>query len=107
VTNRYISSKLEPVAEKLTSGQSLYDSLASAGIFPPLATDMIRIGESSANLPGMLSEVADFYDQALRDKIQTLVSLIEPVIIIFIGLVAAVMILSIYLPIFNIVRITR
>ncbi|HAV41855.1 MAG TPA: hypothetical protein DCW97_05550 [Acidobacteria bacterium] len=107
VTNRYISSRLETVAEKLTSGQSLYDSLASAGIFPPLATDMIRIGESSANLPGMLSEVADFYDQALRDKIQTLVSLIEPVIIIFIGLVAAVMILSIYLPIFNIVRITR
>jgi type IV pilus assembly protein PilC len=107
VTNRYISSKLETVAEKLTSGQSLYDSLAGPGIFPPLATDMIRIGESSANLPGMLSEVADFYDQALRDKIQTLVSLIEPVIIIFIGLVAAVMILSIYLPIFNIVRITR
>lgn len=107
VTNRYISSKLEAVAEKLTSGQSLYDSLAGAGIFPPLATDMIRIGESSANLPGMLSEVADFYDQTLRDKIQTLVSLIEPVIIIFIGLVAAVMILSIYLPIFNIVRITR
>jgi len=58
-------------------------------------------------LPGMLGEVADFYDEALRDRIQTLVSLIEPVIIIFIGLVAAVMILSIYLPIFNIVRITR
>jgi type IV pilus assembly protein PilC len=107
VANRFLASKLETVAEKLTSGQSLYDSLTETGIFPSLATDMIRIGESSANLPGMLGEVADFYDEALRDRIQTLVSLIEPVIIIFIGLVAAVMILSIYLPIFNIVRITR
>ncbi|MDD8021250.1 MAG: type II secretion system F family protein [Acidobacteriota bacterium] len=107
VANRFICLKLEDVAVKLKNGRSLYDSLVNAEIFPALAIDMIRIGESSANLPGMLAEVADFYDQALRDRIQTLVSLVEPVVIILIGLVAAVMILSIYLPIFNIVRITR
>jgi len=105
--NRYISSRLEGVAESLKNGESLYDSLQKTEVFPQLAMDMVRIGESSANLPGMLTEVADFYDERLRDRIQTLVSLIEPVIIIFIGLVAAAMILSIYLPIFNIIRITR
>ncbi len=107
VPNRFISSRLQSVAESLKNGLSLYDSLQNAGVMPQLALDMIRIGESSANLPGMLAEVADFYDERLRDRIQTLVSLIEPVIIIFIGLVAAGMILSIYLPIFNIIRITR
>jgi len=107
VPNRFISSRLQSVADSLKNGLSLYDSLQKTGVFPQLAMDMIRIGESSANLPGMLAEVADFYDERLRDRIQTLVSLIEPVIIIFIGLVAAGMILSIYLPIFNIIRITR
>lgn len=107
VPNRFISSRLQTVADSLKNGLSLYDSLQKTGVLPQLAMDMIRIGESSANLPGMLSEVADFYDERLRDRIQTLVSLIEPVIIIFIGLVAAGMILSIYLPIFNIIRITR
>lgn len=107
VPNRFISLRLQSVADSLKNGLSLYDSLQKTGVFPQLAMDMIRIGESSANLPGMLAEVADFYDERLRDRIQTLVSLIEPVIIIFIGLVAAGMILSIYLPIFNIIRITR
>lgn len=107
VPNRFIASRLQSVADSLKNGLSLYDSLQKTEVLPQLAMDMIRIGESSANLPGMLAEVADFYDDRLRDRIQTLVSLIEPVIIIFIGLVAAGMILSIYLPIFNIIRITR
>lgn len=107
VPNRFILSRLQSVPESLKNGLSLYDSLQKTEVLPQLAMDMIRIGESSANLPGMLAEVADFYDERLRDRIQTLVSLIEPVIIIFIGLVAAAMILSIYLPIFNIIRITR
>ncbi|MDY0232044.1 MAG: type II secretion system F family protein, partial [Candidatus Saccharicenans sp.] len=107
VPNRYISLRLESVSESLKNGESLFDSLQKTEVFPPLAMDMIRIGENTANLPGMLAEVADFYDERLRDKIQTMVSLIEPVIIIFIGLVAAAMILAIYLPIFNIIRITR
>ncbi|HAR36651.1 MAG TPA: hypothetical protein DCR87_07105 [Acidobacteria bacterium] len=107
VPNRFIAFRLQSVADSLKNGLSLYDSLQKTEVLPQLALDMIRIGESSANLPGMLAEVADFYDDRLRDRIQTLVSLIEPVIIIFIGLVAAGMILSIYLPIFNIIRITR
>jgi len=107
VPNRYLVRQLETVSDGLKNGQSLHDSLARTEVFPLLALDMVRIGENSANLPGMLAEVADFYDERLRDRIQVLVSLIEPVIIIFIGLVAAAMILSIYLPIFNIIRITR
>jgi type IV pilus assembly protein PilC len=68
---------------------------------------MIRIGESSANLQGMLGDMADFYDERVRGKIETLVTLVEPVVIIVMGLVVAGMLLSVYIPIFNIIRIAR
>jgi type IV pilus assembly protein PilC len=68
---------------------------------------MIRIGESSANLEGMLTDVADVYDERIRGRIDTFVSLIEPVVIIFMGLIVAGMLLSVYLPIFNVIQVTR
>lgn len=68
---------------------------------------MVRIGESTANLQGMLGDLADFYDERVRGKIDTLVSLIEPVVIIFMGLVVAGMLLAVYIPIFNVIRIAR
>jgi type IV pilus assembly protein PilC len=68
---------------------------------------MIRIGETSANLEGMLNDVSDYYDEKIQTKIDTFVSLIEPIVIIFMGLIVAAMLLSVYLPIFNIIRVTR
>jgi len=68
---------------------------------------MIRIGEASANLEGMLSDVADYYDEKIQTRIDTFVSLIEPIVIIFMGLIVAAMLLSVYLPIFNIIRVIR
>ena len=65
---------------------------------------MIRIGETSANLEGMLKDISDVYDERISSKIDTFISLIEPVIIIFMGLIAAAMLLAVYLPIFNIER---
>jgi len=98
---------MKNVSEYIKNGESLSNSLTKADSFDPLSLDMIRIGEESANLPGMLRDVADFYDERIRAKIDTFVSLIEPVIIIFMGLLVAAMLLSVYLPIFNIIRITR
>jgi type IV pilus assembly protein PilC len=107
VPNAHLSRLMAGVPDSLKNGEGLSESLAKSGAIPPLALDMIRIGEASANLQGMLGDVADFYDDRIRVKIDTLVSLIEPVIIIFMGLVVAGMLLAIYLPIFNVIRITR
>jgi len=93
--------------EHIKNGESLSESLSKSGIFPPLALDMIRIGETSANLEGMLIDVADVYNESIQRKIDTFISLIEPVIIIFMGLIVAGMLLSVYLPIFNIIRVAR
>jgi type IV pilus assembly protein PilC len=107
VPNMYILKNMRGLQDSIKNGQGLTDSLAGTGVFPGMALDMVRIGETSANLQGMLGDVADFYDERIRAKIDTLVSLIEPVVIIFMALIVAGMLLSVYLPIFNIIRIVR
>ena len=107
VPNVWIVRHMKEVPDHIRNGESLSDSVAQAGTFPPLALDMIRIGENSANLQGMLADMADFYDERVRGRIETLVTLVEPVVIIFMGLVVAAMLLSVYIPIFNIIRVAR
>jgi len=107
VPNKFLVQRLQKLPDYIRNGESLSDSLKKCGHFPPLALDMVRIGETSANLEGMLIEVADVYDERVQMKINTFVSLIEPIIIIFMGLVVAAMLLSVYLPIFNIIRVAR
>ncbi|MCJ7589507.1 MAG: type II secretion system F family protein [Candidatus Aminicenantes bacterium] len=107
VPNRYLVRLTARCQDRIKNGQSLSETLSETGFFPPLSLDMLRIGETSANLEGMLAEVADFYEGRIRTRIDTLVSLIEPVIIIFMGLLAAAMLLSVYLPIFNIIQVAQ
>ncbi|OGD11551.1 MAG: hypothetical protein A2W20_04705 [Candidatus Aminicenantes bacterium RBG_16_66_30] len=107
VPNVWIVRHMKEVPYHIKNGESLSESVAQAGTFPALALDMIRIGENSANLQGMLADMADFYDERVRGKIETLVTLVEPVVIIFMGLVVAAMLLSVYIPIFNIIRVAR
>ncbi len=107
VPNAWIVRRMEEVPNHIRNGEGLSDSLTQAGAFPPLALDMVRIGENSANLQGMLGDMADFYDERVRARIETLVTLVEPVVIILMGLVVAAMLLSVYIPIFNIIRIAR
>jgi len=106
IPNRFLLAKTSSVPDDIRNGHNLSDALARTGFFPGLALDMIRIGETSANLEGMLAEVAEVYDDSVQARVDTFVSLIEPVLIIAMGLLVAVMLLSVYLPIFNIIRIT-
>ncbi len=107
VPNRALARDMKTLPDSIKNGQSLTDSLAATAVLPGLALDMVRIGETSANLQGMLADIADFYDERVRAKIDTLVSLIEPLVIIVMGLVVAGMLLAVYLPIFNIIRVAR
>ena len=107
VPNKFQMLRLKSLPDHIRNGEGLSDSLAKSDFFSPLSLDMIRVGETSANLDGMLREVADVYDERIRAKIDTFVSLIEPVVIIFVGLVVAAMLLSVYLPIFNTIQVVR
>lgn len=89
-------------AQKMVrEGQALSTSLASTGIMPPLAIDMIEVGESTGALPQMLSSVAEFYEDDVATRVQASLSLIEPAIMLFMGAFVAFVLVSLYLPIFS------
>jgi len=107
VPNKFLLTKMKNVPDHIRNGEALSESLKEAGYFPPLALDMIRIGETSANLEEMLSDVAEVYDERIKMKIDKFISLTEPIIIIIMGIITAAMLLSVYLPIFNIIRVVQ
>lgn len=89
-------------AQKMVrEGQPLSGALASTGIVPPLAIDMIEVGESTGALPAMLNSVAEFYEDDVNTRMQASLSLIEPAIMIVMGSFVAFVLISLYLPIFS------
>lgn len=96
-----ISSNVEHGARRVREGRSLSFSLEETGFFPDLAIEMIEVGESTGALPAMLNSVAEFYEEDVQNSLATAMQLIEPVILIFMGVTVALVLLSLYLPIFS------
>jgi type IV pilus assembly protein PilC len=82
-------------------GESLHSALASTRVMPDLALDMIEVGESSGALAPMLTSVAEFYEEEVSLRLSMLVSIIEPVLLVFMGLFVASILISLYLPVFS------
>ena len=87
--------------QMVKEGQPLSGALGTTKIFPPLAIDMIEVGESTGALPAMLNSVAEFYEDDVNTRMQATLSLIEPAIMIFMGCFVAFVLISLYLPIFS------
>jgi type IV pilus assembly protein PilC len=96
-----LSKTIAKAGRTVREGQALSSSLAATGIFPPLSVDMIEVGESTGALPAMLSSVAEFYETDVNTKMTAVLSLIEPAIMIFMGIFVAFVLISLYLPIFS------
>jgi type IV pilus assembly protein PilC len=82
-------------------GKPLSSSLATTGMFPGLAIDMMEVGESTGALPQMLNSVAEFYEEDVATRMAAILSLIEPAIMIFMGIFVAFVLVALYLPIFS------
>jgi type IV pilus assembly protein PilC len=96
-----LRASISQATQLVREGESLNGALASTKIMPPLALDMIEVGESSGALAPMLNSVAEFYEEEVNLKLGALVSLIEPAILVFMGLLVAFILISLYLPIFS------
>jgi type IV pilus assembly protein PilC len=102
ITSRLLRGTVASATQKVREGESLHGALESTGIMPELALDMIEVGESSGALAPMLTSVAEFYEDEVNLRLAAMVSLIEPAILIFMGLLVAFILISLYLPIFSI-----
>ncbi|MCA2970775.1 MAG: type II secretion system F family protein [Acidobacteriaceae bacterium] len=101
VGTRVLSKALESTRKSVREGQTLSSSLNATGVFPPLALDMIEVGESTGALPAMLGSVAEFFEDDVQTRLGAALSLIEPAIMIFMGIFVAFVLVALYLPIFS------
>ena len=107
IGNLVISAAVLSAKTKIKEGQSISGPLAASGVFPPMVTQMIMVGEESGELEEMLVKVAKFYDEEVDRSVEKLTSIIEPLMMVFIGLTIGTMIIAMYLPIFNMVNLIR
>lgn len=101
VGNSVISGAVDSVSSEVGKGRSLSHCLDEAGVFPPLCIQMIKVGEDSGELEKMLFKVADVFENEFESKIMTLTSLLEPVLIVIMGMIVGFIVVSICLPIFE------
>ena len=99
--SRLLRESIAHSREMVREGQPLSRGLAAAGIFPSLAVEMVNVGESTGSLPAMLHSVAEFFDDDVNTMMSAALSLIEPAIMIFMGIFVAFVLISLYLPIFT------
>ncbi|HUR36813.1 MAG TPA: type II secretion system F family protein, partial [Terriglobales bacterium] len=101
IESRQITNSIARVAQSVREGRPLAQSLEDTKVFPELAVEMVAVGESTGALPQMLASVGDFYDDDVQTALTAALSLIEPLVLIFMGVVVAFVLLSLYLPIFQ------
>jgi type IV pilus assembly protein PilC len=106
-SNRYFYSKIKDIPEKIKEGNLLSDALNEVSFIPNILVEVIRVGESSGNLVDVLNDNADSFENSIDARISSLISLIEPILIVIMGVVIAFMLVSVYLPIFNTVNVVR
>lgn len=96
-----IADNVEHASRRVREGRSLSFSLEETEFFPDLAIEMVEVGESTGALPAMLNSVAEFYEEDVQTALSAALQLIEPVILIFMGVTVALVLISLYLPIFS------
>ena len=107
IGNLVISSAVLDARTKIKEGQSISGPLAASGVFPPMVTQMVMVGEESGELEEMLINVAKFYDEEVDRAVERLTAIVEPLMMAFIALTVGVMIIAMYLPIFNMVNLIK
>jgi len=102
--NRVISDAIMESRSSIAGGETISAPLKKSGVFPPMVVSMINVGEQTGGLDEMLGKIADFYDEEVDAAVSGLLALMEPVMIVFLGVVVGGMVIAMYLPIFDMVN---
>jgi len=105
--NRVVERTVMQARTAVTSGRTLSEPLKGSVVFPPMVVHMISVGENTGALDQMLQKIADFYDDEVDTAVNALTSLLEPVMIVFLGVVVGGLVVAMYLPIFKLVTLMK
>jgi type IV pilus assembly protein PilC len=101
MSNRFLARELDEVRLRVQEGQSFAGALLARGMLPDVAVKMVEVGESTGALQEMLNSLADFYDEEIETNLGRFVTLVEPILLVLMGLIIAGLLLALYLPLFN------
>jgi type IV pilus assembly protein PilC len=105
--NRVVENSVMAARERVMAGQTLGERLKDSGVFPPMVVQMVIVGEQTGALDNMLAKVADYYEDEVDVAVAGLTSLLEPLLIVFLGVVIGGIVVAIYLPIFKVVTLVK
>jgi len=105
--NEVISRAMEQVYNSIKDGETIHEPMREAKIFPPLVCHMVAVGEETGAIDQMLSKVAEAYEREVDDTINALTSIIEPVLIVILGVIVGAIVICLYLPLFTIPKIIK
>ena len=101
IGNQYMAAQLEIVSNRVREGESFARALEARRVFPEVAVKMAEVGESTGALQDMLNTVADFYDEEIATNMERFVTLVEPILLVIMGMVIAGLLLALYMPLFQ------
>jgi len=105
--NAVVEKAVLATRDSVTAGRTLAEPLKASGVFPPMVIQMINVGEQTGALDAMLAKIADFYDEEVDTAVRGFSALLEPLMIVFLGVVIGGMVVAMYLPIFKLVTVIR
>ena len=99
--NKIVEEAILQARQSITEGKTVAEPLGQTKVFPPMVVQMIAVGETTGALDAMLSKIADFYDDEVDTAVGALTSMLEPLMMVFLGVVIGFIVISMYLPIFT------
>jgi type IV pilus assembly protein PilC len=100
--NVVVEEAILKVRQAISEGKTIAEPLQQSGVFPPMVVQMIAVGEATGAMDSMLSKIADFYDDEVDDAVSALTAMMEPLLMVFLGVVVGGLVIAMYLPIFKI-----
>ncbi|HPK66232.1 MAG TPA: type II secretion system F family protein, partial [Thermoanaerobaculia bacterium] len=100
--NAWVRRLVRPTVQQVREGRALHQALETSSAFSDLAIDMVKVGEATGALDEMLGNVADFTDEEVETRMQRILSLIEPLMLVFMGIIVSLLLVSVYMPLFSV-----
>lgn len=105
LSNRHLSREMDRVRVRVQEGQGFAGALRERAVFPDVAVKMVEVGESTGALQEMLNSLAEFYDEEIETEVGRFITLVEPVLLVIMGIIIAIVVLALYMPLFELTSV--
>lgn len=105
--NEVVARAMDKVYQSVKDGDSIHEPLAECPVFPPLVVHMVAVGEETGAIDAMLNKVAEAYEREVDDTVNALTSILEPILIVFLGVIVGTIVVALYLPLFSIPKVVK